>query len=101
VASRSPLHVQAATLGFVVLAIPQPVLGESGRRKGFRLKFRRCYRLFRSGNLTANRARDAEKLVTTRGREWGHSRQTNPFKIRAQSAIAGRPSLVICGKGPL
>jgi len=43
VASRSPLHVQAATLGFVVLAIPQPVLGQSGRRKGFRLKFRRCY----------------------------------------------------------
>jgi hypothetical protein len=48
------------------------------------------FRLLWSGNLTANRVREAEEFKCADVD--GDSRQTNPFKFRAQSAIAGRPS---------
>jgi hypothetical protein len=42
VASRSPVTCRDRIGGFVVLAISQPMLGQSSRRKARALKVRRC-----------------------------------------------------------
>lgn len=53
------------------------MLGQSGRRKGFHLKFRRCNPDFWSGNLTADDVHEQRRPQCAD--ENGDSRQTNPF----------------------
>jgi hypothetical protein len=82
----------ATTPGFVVLTIPQPMLGQSGRRKGFRLKFRRCIRFsWGPKTLMAHRTHEKKRVAESRGRLRGSHQQTCSNLPRSISKQLGAP----------